>query len=101
MSDPIFRSPSLFRKWPGGKPDRRFWPKARRKCLYAIGEHCGRELNAHGVGFASKAEALRFPGAVDQIHSPRLAVNPPNAILNYLYAILEAETRFSHRCTWP
>lgn len=25
--------------------------------------------------------------------SPRLAVNPPNAILNYLYAILEAESR--------
>jgi len=25
--------------------------------------------------------------------SPRLAANPPNAILNYLYAILEAETR--------
>lgn len=24
-------------------------------------------------------------------HSPRLAVNPPNAILNYLYAILEAD----------
>jgi hypothetical protein len=67
MSDPILRSLSLFRKWPGEKPDRQFWPKARRKCLYAICEHCGRELNAHGVGFASKAEALRFPGAVDHI----------------------------------
>jgi len=28
-------------------------------------------------------------------HSPRLAVNPPNAILNYLYAILEAEARLA------
>jgi CRISPR-associated endonuclease Cas1 len=27
--------------------------------------------------------------------SPRLAVNPPNAILNYLYAILEAEARLA------
>lgn len=27
--------------------------------------------------------------------SPRLAVNPPNAILNYLYAILESETRLA------
>lgn len=25
--------------------------------------------------------------------SPRLAVHPPNAVLNYLYAILEAEAR--------
>jgi hypothetical protein len=27
--------------------------------------------------------------------SPRLAVNPPNAVLNYLYAILESEARLS------
>jgi hypothetical protein len=27
--------------------------------------------------------------------SPRLAVNPPNAMLNYLYALLEAETRLA------
>jgi CRISPR/Cas system-associated endonuclease Cas1 len=27
--------------------------------------------------------------------SPRLAVNPPNAILNYLYAILESEARLA------
>src|SRR6266478_3810079 len=26
-------------------------------------------------------------------HSPRLAANPPNALLNYLYAILESESR--------
>jgi len=28
-------------------------------------------------------------------NSPRLAVNPPNAILNYLYAILESEARLA------
>ena len=27
--------------------------------------------------------------------SPRLAVNPPNAILNYLYALLESESRLA------
>jgi CRISPR/Cas system-associated endonuclease Cas1 len=27
--------------------------------------------------------------------SPRLATNPPNAILNYLYALLESETRLA------
>jgi len=27
--------------------------------------------------------------------SPRLAVNPPNAMLNYLYALLESETRLA------
>ena len=36
----------------------------------------------------------RFGARISPLtHSPRLAVNPPNAILNYLYAILEAETR--------
>ena len=27
--------------------------------------------------------------------SPRLSVNPPNAMLNYLYAVLEAEARLA------
>src|SRR5204863_7747579 len=27
--------------------------------------------------------------------SPRLAVNPPNAMLNYLYAVLESESRLA------
>src|SRR5205807_7494021 len=27
--------------------------------------------------------------------SPRLAVNPPNAILNYLYSVLESEARLA------
>jgi CRISPR/Cas system-associated endonuclease Cas1 len=32
--------------------------------------------------------------------SPRLACNPPNCALNYLYAILESEARLAGR-TWP
>jgi CRISPR/Cas system-associated endonuclease Cas1 len=28
-------------------------------------------------------------------NSPRLAINPPNAILNYLYAVLETEARLA------
>jgi CRISPR-associated protein Cas1 len=28
-------------------------------------------------------------------HSPRLSVNPPNAMLNYLYAVLESEARLA------
>src|SRR3984893_6593732 len=37
-----------------------------------------------------------FGGRVSPLtNSPRLAVNPPNAILNYLYAILEAEARLT------
>jgi len=30
--------------------------------------------------------------------SPRLAVNPPNAILNYLYSLLESESRLAAAC---
>ena len=38
----------------------------------------------------------RFGARISPLtHSPRLAVNPPNAILNYLYAILEAEARLA------
>jgi hypothetical protein len=40
---------------------------------------------AHWRAFGSRTSALTA--------SPRLAVNPANAILNYLYAILEAESR--------
>ncbi len=32
--------------------------------------------------------------------SPRLAANPPNAILNYLYALLESESRFAGAVAW-
>jgi len=54
------------------------------------------------VGFTRKDE-FRVPahwrrfGARTSLltASPRLAVNPPNALLNYLYAILEAEARLA------
>jgi CRISPR-associated endonuclease Cas1 len=50
-----------------------------------------------------KKDALRLPdhwrvfGRRDSplTGSPRLAVNPPNAILNYLYAVLESESRLA------
>lgn len=41
----------------------------------------------HWRGFGSRVSALTG--------SPRLAVNPVNAILNYLYAVLEAECRLA------
>lgn len=41
------------------------------------------------LSFGSRASALTSS------QSPRKAVNPANAILNYLYAILEAETRIA------
>jgi CRISPR-associated endonuclease Cas1 len=42
---------------------------------------------AHWLSFGARVSALTG--------SPRLACNPPNAILNYLYALLEAEARLS------
>jgi CRISPR-associated endonuclease Cas1 len=50
-----------------------------------------------------KLDFRRVPGHWKQFgtrespltNSPRLAVNPPNAILNYLYAILESEARLA------
>jgi CRISPR-associated endonuclease Cas1 len=39
---------------------------------------------------------LRFGTRISQLTgSPRLAVNPPNAMLNYLYAVLESEARLA------
>jgi len=46
-----------------------------------------RRVPAHWLAFGTRISPLS--------HSPRLAVNPPNAILNYLYAILESETRLA------
>jgi CRISPR-associated endonuclease Cas1 len=51
----------------------------------------------------SKADASRIPEHWKQFgsrvspltNSPRIAVNPANAILNYLYAILESESRLA------
>src|SRR5882762_3330149 len=44
-----------------------------------------RRVPEHWKRFGSRVSPLT--------HSPRLAVNPPNALLNFLYAILEAESR--------
>lgn len=44
-------------------------------------------LPDHWCRFGSRISALTG--------SPRLATNPPNAMLNYLYALLEAETRLA------
>lgn len=46
-----------------------------------------RRMPDHWLSFGSRVSPLT--------HSPRLAVNPANAILNYLYAILETETRLA------
>src|SRR5690242_18644688 len=51
----------------------------------------------------NKADSMKIPGHWKSFgsrvspltNSPRLAVNPANAILNYLYAILEAECRLA------
>ena len=46
-----------------------------------------RALPDHWLSFGQRGSLLT--------QSPRLAINPANAILNYLYAILEAETRLA------
>ena len=46
-----------------------------------------RRIPAHWTGFCSRISPLT--------HSPRLAGNPPNALLNLLYALLESESRLS------
>jgi hypothetical protein len=80
----------LFRRWPGRTPSRRFWPKARRKAFYSICEHCGRQLNAHGIGFDSAGELERFgsSGHVDHIVPARYVAlhsrKDPNAPVNLM-----------------
>ncbi len=46
-----------------------------------------RSVPEHWKRFNSRASPLT--------HSPRLAANPPNALLNFLYALLESESRLS------
>ena len=46
-----------------------------------------RRVPEHWKRFGSRISPLT--------HSPRLAANPPNAILNFLYGILESESRLS------
>jgi len=62
--------------WPAWRSVQVVFPK---KDVHRVPEHWG--------SFGARISPLT--------HSPRLAVNPPNAILNYLYAILEAETRLA------
>ena len=50
----------------------------------AIASRDRRRIPEHWCTFGSRHSLLS--------NSPRLACNPPNAILNYLYALLEAET---------
>ncbi len=45
------------------------------------------EFRSTGASFGARISPLTG--------SPRLAVNPPNAILNYLYAVLESESRLA------
>jgi CRISPR-associated endonuclease Cas1 len=47
----------------------------------------GRKVPAHWKRFGSRISPLT--------HSPRLAANPPNALLNLLYALLESESRIA------
>jgi CRISPR/Cas system-associated endonuclease Cas1 len=46
----------------------------------------------HWLSFGGRSSPLSRP-------SPRRAANPPNALLNYVYAIVEAETRIA--LFWP
>lgn len=50
------------------------WKQARKKFELAICEHCGLDINNHGIGFASKRVAARYRGAVDHIVLERLAL---------------------------
>jgi CRISPR-associated endonuclease Cas1 len=47
-------------------------------------------IPAHWTAFGTRVSPLTG--------SPRLAVNPPNAILNYLYSLLESESRLAAAC---
>jgi CRISPR-associated endonuclease Cas1 len=51
--------------------------------------HDAESVPAHWLAFGSRTSPLTA--------SPRLAANPANAILNYLYALLEAEATFAAR----
>jgi CRISPR-associated endonuclease Cas1 len=46
-----------------------------------------RRVSAHWKHFNARISPIT--------HSPRLAVNPPNSLLNFLYALLESEARLS------
>ena len=63
--------------WPTGLPGVRF------RC--ASGAADAKTMPEHWLVFGQRGSLLTG--------SPRLAINPANALLNYLYALLEAETR--------
>jgi 5-methylcytosine-specific restriction endonuclease McrA len=60
--------------WSGKRPKKKGWKSARKKFVVAECEHCGAQLNRHGIGSPCKAIALRFGGAVDHIVPERLAL---------------------------
>jgi hypothetical protein len=62
----------MIRRWRGLEPKKQGWKQARKKFELAICEHCGLDLNNHGIGFPSKRAALRYRGAVDHIVPERL-----------------------------
>ena len=64
----------LGRRWPGVAPEKDGWKDASKRFRFAVCEHCGLDLNHHGIGFASKKAALRYRGAVDHIVPERLAL---------------------------
>jgi CRISPR-associated endonuclease Cas1 len=63
-----------------------YW-SAWRNVFVAFPKNDLRRVPGHWLSFGSRHSPLTG--------SPRLAVNPPNAILNYLYAVLESETRLA------
>jgi hypothetical protein len=75
---PVFQSfpqvSRVSRKWRGKRPKKKGWKQARRVAEFAVCEHCGLNLNNHGIGFASKRAAMRYRGAIDHIVPERLAL---------------------------
>ena len=63
-----------------------YW-SAWRNVAIAFPKNDLRRVPAHWRSFGSRHSPLTG--------SPRLAVNPPNAMLNYLYAVLESESRLA------
>ncbi len=61
-------------RWYGKTPKKKGWKHARLVARFAVCEHCGLELNNHGIGFAGKRAAIRYRGAVDHIVPERLCL---------------------------
>jgi CRISPR-associated endonuclease Cas1 len=65
---------------------RAYWSAWRKLPIVFPRNDC-RRIPEHWKTFGTRESPLT--------NSPRLAVNPPNALLNYLYAMLESEARLS------